>query len=274
MIHHPFSTEFRLQRQDSHAVGFDSTIPATFADILIDKDPPWRIRKTSTFTATSFFCRTGLLVDQNRNSRNFPQTPLHLVQFFPVVDFNSGSKTLFSTVSLRIIGHHHHFTCSFRPNLLSDPRHGQWTVHRLTSRHRHRVIEQDFEGNIDIGSYCRADGQQTRMKICPVSDVLKNMFTLTEKRFSYPVGSLRSHVGKTCSTSVHPLGHIMASDPCISMASFRNNGRRIMGTSCTEIRQPRERFLDLFRGLDAVTKSGFTIPEFCQDILFQRCACT
>ena len=53
LIDHAFATESCLPCQDRHAIGFDATIAAAFADLVVDENTALRLRQKAAVAAPS-----------------------------------------------------------------------------------------------------------------------------------------------------------------------------------------------------------------------------
>ena len=77
---------------------------------------------------------------------------------------------------------------------LAIMRHAERAVMRLAAGHGDRVIVENLVGDVDAGADRRADGEQARMIVGAVADILENMLALGERRLADPVGALAAHL--------------------------------------------------------------------------------
>ena len=121
-------------------------------------------------------------------------------------------------------------------DLAGDLRHGQAAVIGLAAGHRHRVVEQDFVGDVGVGGDGGADRHVAGVIVGAVAEVLKDVRAGGERRLADPVRALAAHLGVAERRTVHPLRHEMAADAGIGAHPFRHHGRGIVRTAGTEIR--------------------------------------
>ena len=144
-------------------------------------------------------------------------------------------------------------------NLSRDPHDIHRPVHRLTAGHSDCIVIQNLVSDIDLGSHTGPDGEQSRVKIGPITNILKNMPGGTERRLSDPTRALSSHLGKGRGFTVHPLGHVMAADARKSARAIRHMRRSIMRTPCTKVWRPSH--CGLFeRGMICAMAKSFKRP--------------
>ena len=62
-----------------------------------------------------------------------------------------------------------------RGQLMGHPACSQAAIVALATRHRHRVIEQDLVGHVDVGRDRGPDRHDARMVVGSVTDVLEHM---------------------------------------------------------------------------------------------------
>jgi D-serine dehydratase len=139
-------------------------------------------------------------------------------------------------VFVRLVGYDNNTLGAFGGDLTGDLRHGKAAVVGLAAGHRHRVVKQDFVGDVRFGSDGGADRHIAGMVVGAIAKILKNVFALGERRFADPVRALAAHLRVTERRSVHPLCHEMAADAGIGAHAFRHHGRRIVRAARTKIR--------------------------------------
>ena len=95
----------------------------------------------------------------------------------------AGAEDSPETQWLRVLIDHDDLRHAFRQDLAGDLRHAQRAVDRLTTGHRHGVVEQDLVGDVHPGRDRGADREQLRMRRrIAVSPVSYTHLTLPTKR--------------------------------------------------------------------------------------------
>src|SRR4029079_19476593 len=103
LIDHAFATEGGLAWQDRHAIRFDATVAAAFADLVVDEDAALRLRLKAAFAAPSLFRGAHLVVDEHRHAGDVPQFPLHGVDLVAVTHRCAAYRRM----AARLVGHDH-----------------------------------------------------------------------------------------------------------------------------------------------------------------------
>ena len=72
-------------------------------------------------------------------------------------------------VFIGLVGYDDDTLNAFGSELARQDGYGQPAIYRLTTRHRHGVVEQQLVGNIDLGRHSGADRQNPRMGVSAVT---------------------------------------------------------------------------------------------------------
>ena len=150
--------------------------------------------------------RAGLVVDQHRQAAALRQLPLHRVEIVAMMDVDAGRQAAAAGGSAR--GSSLTTTTCRAPSaehLRCDLVDRQAAVQLLPAGQRHRVVEQDVEGDVGAGGHRRADHETAGVVVGAVADVLEDMAAGRERRLADPVGALAAHLGVALGLPVHPL---------------------------------------------------------------------
>ena len=134
----------------------------------------------------------------------------------------------------------HNVLHAFRRYLCRDRHWCQRSVDRLSARHRHRVVEQNFEGDIALGRNTGPDRQNAGVIVGPVPKVLEDVFCLHEFFLPNPGQTFTSHMTMGQDIAVHVGRHVVATDTAMRAATIRYLCRGIVGAAGAEIRQTRD----------------------------------
>src|ERR1700704_3456420 len=94
LVDPPLAAEFGLQRLHRDAIGGLRAVAAAFADALVDEHALRLIRIESALAASALFRRTGLVVDQDRETFDVAQFLLHGVEVTAVMNGSSGGEII------------------------------------------------------------------------------------------------------------------------------------------------------------------------------------
>ena len=103
-----------------------------------------------------------------------------------MVNHRALRKSGFTLVLLRFVRDHRHALCPFGHHLLGDARNRQRSVHTLASGHGDRVVEEDFESDVDFCSDCSPQRKESGVVIGAISHVLEDVFAFAEVRLAHP----------------------------------------------------------------------------------------
>ncbi len=223
LVNRTFTAQFRLDRHDGHTVGLHPAIAAAFTDIGIDKDPLVRIRKLPAFATASFLGSAGLHINYSRHTLVFAKLLLHQWHLRPLMHIQSLGKACKVDIFFLIIdkGHiPHSHRLNFATNLIG----GQPAIIALTAGHGHRIIIEDFVGDIGFRHQRKPNGLNAGVVIGTVAQVLEHMVAGRERRLADPVRALAPHLGKTNGFAVHPLHHVVTADARIGARPFGDFG--------------------------------------------------
>ena len=230
-----------LERHHRDAVRLHPAVAAPLAYRGVDEGAPGRVGVLPALAPAALLRRAGLVVDEDGDPGDVAQAALHRVELAPVVHGGSGGEPRPRPVLLRLVGDHHDAARALGLHLPGDDRHRERAVHRLAAGHRHRVVVEDLERDVDVRRDRGPDRQQPRVEVRPVPDVLEDVPALAELRFPDPARALPAHVGVAGGGPVHELGEVVAADARERPAALRDPGRGVVGAPRTEVRGAHER---------------------------------
>ncbi len=116
----------------------------------------------------------GLLIDQYRHARHIAQHALDLIQLIAVMERGVGRKAVSDGVVLRdIVADNGQRLHALGFDLARHRIHRQRAVHRLSTGHRNRLIEQDLVGDVRLCRDRLANRQITRVIVGAVAQILE-----------------------------------------------------------------------------------------------------
>src|SRR6476469_5308785 len=87
-------------------------------------------------------------------------------------------------------------------HLPGDDRYAEIAVIGLAAGHRDGIVVEDLVGDVDARGDGSTDGEQARMIVGAIADILENVLALGERRFADPVGSLAALLGRPLGMSL------------------------------------------------------------------------
>ena len=223
-------------RPDADAIGLHRAIAASFTDVRVDEYPLGRVGELAALAPTALFRGAGLFVDDDGDTLGVAQLALHCGVVIPVMHGHALPQAAVAVVVVRVVGHHHTTVYAFGQHLAGDVAGGQRAVHRLAAGHRHRVVEQDAKGHVDLGRHRATHRQQAGVVIGAIAHVLEDVRHLGEVRQAVPVCTLAAHlgVGQHFRTAVH--GHGVAADTAGRHAALDGLGAGVVRATGAEVR--------------------------------------
>ena len=97
---------------------------------------------------------------------------------------------------VRVIADHLHMANTLCLQLRDQLGDIELSVHRLSARHGHRVVDENLVGKAGTAGHCLTDGQQPGMKVGPVTQIHENVPLVGEGRLTGPVDPLAAHLGE------------------------------------------------------------------------------
>ena len=223
--------------QHRQAIGFDAAIAAALAHRIVDKQAPCRVLRRALLPAPPQFRRAGLLVDDHRGTPVLPQFLLQGVQFIPVVQAVARHGIEPAPPAVGIVADQGDPAHALTAQLVDQVLHFQGAVDGLATGHGHRVVVENLVGDIDPGGHRGANGQDTRMEIGAVPQVLEYMRGVGKRCLPDPGRALPAHLGKRVGGPIrHPGGHVVAAYAAHGMAALRHPGRGVVRATRAEVR--------------------------------------
>src|SRR5207249_10128273 len=109
----------------------------------------------------ALFRVSGLIVDQNGDTRRIAQGSLHAVEIVAVVDLDV-RREITGRIFFRLVGDDNDFFHALGGDLARDIRRRKRSVDRLAAGHCHRIVVEDLVGDVDVGGDRRPDGEAAR----------------------------------------------------------------------------------------------------------------
>ena len=205
--------EFGFLRQDRHAVRLDAAVAAAFADGFVDDHALRQIGELAFLAAAALLGGAGLVVDDDRHARQVAQFALDVVHLLAVVQGHDARQARSVGIARQVFGHQGDALHAFGCHLLGDHRHRGLAVDRLAAGHGHRVVVQDFIGDVHLGRDGGTHGEIARVEIGAVAQVLEHVRHFRERCLADPGRAFAAHVGgQLVHLGVDRGGHHVAAD--------------------------------------------------------------
>ena len=237
LVDHALAAELGFQGQYGYAVRLDPAIAATFAYQIVDECALGRIGILIALAPAALFRRAGLVVDDDRHTRNLAELALHLVVVVAVMDGHAGRPLHVGRILLRLVSDHRDSLRAFAMHLQRDLGHRERAVYRLAAGHRDRIVVKNLVSDIHARRGRGAHRQQAGMVISPVADVLEHVRCFDERRFADPARALTAHLRISGCVAVHPLRHEVTADAGQRARTLGHQCAGIVRTAGTEIRR-------------------------------------
>ena len=104
----------------------------------------------------------------------------------------------------------------------------------LAAGHRGVRVDQQLEGNVDVGGRAVADRQAAGVGVGAVAHVLEDVVGVGERRHADPLCTFGAHVGAHHDVAVHPHGHGVAADAGRHDAAVRRHGGAVVRAAGAE----------------------------------------
>ena len=234
-----------------------AAITAAFTNVCVDEHPLIWIRELAPLPTAPFFGSAGLDIKDCSRPFDILQPLLYDLQLLARMKLYTRRKGPRFYIFLVIINDDQFL----QPNgiqLCRNPNRVQSAVVVLATRHCNCIIVEQLVGHRRARCDSRSDCLNTRMVIGSVADVLEYMLAAREQRLAYPVCPFGPHMGKANGRAVHPLHHVMTTNPRIGPRALWHLGRAVMRAPGTEVRQTRGNFLGVVRplGIAQLVKTG------------------
>ena len=136
----------------------------------------------------------------------------------------------------RFIAHQRDAPHALAVQLAQQVGNRQGAVDGLPPGHGHRVVVENLVGDVHAGRDGRADGENSRVKVGAVTQVLKHVRGVGKRRLPDPGHAFTAHLGKSQRRSIgHPGGHVMAADAAQRMAALGQARRGVMRAPRAEV---------------------------------------
>ncbi len=126
---------------------------------------------------------------------------------------------------------------TLRGNLAYQVAYRQTAINGLATRHGDRIVVENLIGNVHTGGNRGPNGENTRVEVGAVTQVLEDVPGVSERRLANPRRPLAPHLRERMGLPIrHPGRHVMAAYAAKGVAAFRHFGRGIVGAAGTEVR--------------------------------------
>src|SRR5262249_1752784 len=132
------ATQCRFERQHGDTIRLFAAITATFADRRVDMDTSVGIWELAAFSATPFFRRAGLIIDQHRYARDRCEIALNAVEIAAVPNFDAGRRAT-RCIFRGLVGNDDTALHALGQYLCRHLSYGQSAVELLTASHGDRI---------------------------------------------------------------------------------------------------------------------------------------
>src|SRR5262249_35224809 len=142
--------ELGFERLHRYAVRLHAAVAAAFAHELVDDDALVWIRIEPALAAPAFLRRAGLIVDEHAHALERGELALDAQQLVAMMDGQAARPVDVRGIFPRLVGDDDHTLDARGGDLPGDLRHAQPAFIGLAAGHRHRVVEQDLVGDVDV----------------------------------------------------------------------------------------------------------------------------
>ena len=102
-----FSTEFGFNWLNGKATRFFATVATSFTYRFVYVRSHCGFRDLASFTVTTKFCGTGLVIDEHCASGDVSQYPLSFIKAISVPNFRTFSEVCFGSIFFCVMGENH-----------------------------------------------------------------------------------------------------------------------------------------------------------------------
>ena len=151
LVDRALAAELGFERLHRDAIGFDAAIAAAFADEFVDDDALVGIGIFAALAAAALLGGAGLIVDQHRRAGNCAELLLDRDEIVARAQRHAGRPIGPRGIFADVVGDDDDLPGAVGGDLPRDLRHVEAAFVALAAGHRHRVVEQDFVGDVDLG---------------------------------------------------------------------------------------------------------------------------
>ena len=231
------AAEVGLQRLHAHAIALHAAVAAALADQRVDHHPRGRVDHGAALAAAALFGGTGLVINDDGGAFDLAQRALHRVEHVAVLHRYAVGQALHALVFFGFVGDHHDALRALSPHALRDLHHAVSfcaLTNRLPARHGHRVVVQNFVGDVHASRDRLAHRQDAAVEIGAVAQIGKDMAVVGKRLLPDPGRALAAHLREARGRAVHPQGHEMAADAGHRARSLGHAGRGVVRAARTK----------------------------------------
>ena len=162
----------------------------------------------------------GLIVDQHGDAVDRRQLLLDRDEFVARADDDAFRPARRRRIFADVVGDDDDALGAVGDDLRGDLRRVEPALVALAAGHRHRVVEQDLVGDVDLGVDRPAQGERAGMIVGAVAEILEHVAAGREMRFADPVRAFAAHLGEALGGAVHEQRHEMAADAGVGARAF------------------------------------------------------
>ena len=219
MVDGALAAELGLQGLDADAIALRAAVATALAHQLVDEHPLGRVDQGAALAAAAFFGGAGLVVNDDGAALDLAQLALHPIERIAVLNRNAlgqpqggagGAVGAHAVVFVGLVGDDDDAPRPFGAHAVGDLDHrvAFWGfAHALTAGHGHRIVVQNFVGDVDPGGNALAHRQHAAVKVSAVANVGKHVGVVAEGLLAHPGHALAAHLGKAGGAAVHPQRH-------------------------------------------------------------------
>ena len=212
-------------------------IAAAFAYAGIDERARIRIGRQPPLAPTPQFGGAILIVDDRRHTRRIAHPALDRVHLVAVVDGRTRSEICVGRIGIGLVRDDGNCRDTFRVDLPAQRIDPHLARYFLPARHRDRIVGEDLVGDVDPGCDRRSNGEQARVIVGPVPQVLEDMIGAGEGRNADPGRAFAAHLEQGRRVPLgQEGGHPVATDTAEGDTAIGHFGRPVVRAACTEAR--------------------------------------
>ena len=230
MVDLPLAAELGLQRFDRQAVGLRAAVAAALAHQLVDDHALGGLCQGAALAPAALFSGAGLVVNDDGAAGGLAQLALQRVELVAVVHANACGQG-HALVLARLVAHHHHAARAFGHHRVRNLRHAvalRPLANLLATRHGHRVVVENFVGDVHARRNRLANGQEPAVKVGAVAQVGKHMRLVHKGLLAHPGHALAAHLREACGGPVHPQRHVVAANAGHGTRALRHFGAGVV----------------------------------------------
>src|SRR5690606_14824515 len=175
LVDEALAAELGLQRLHGDAVRLDAAVAAALADELVDDDALVGIRELALLAPAPLLGRAGLVVDQRGDAGDAGKLALYRLELVAVVEGDARRPRDGCRIFVRLVRDEGDALDAFGPHLPRDHVHREVALVVLAARHGDGIVEQDLVGDVGLRRDGPAQGEDARVVVGAVAEVLEDV---------------------------------------------------------------------------------------------------